>query len=474
MNNYFKNILLILVFVVLADLPAIALAEAGDLGAQCALISESTSGCPNLSSADCKVLLQKCSDYYDQQSSQLSQDITKTSKQKNTLSNQISSLKGKINNLEDQISQGNIKVIGLNSQITDTQSSINKTTNEITTSQQQISNILRSVYEENKKPAIEVLIEGSLSDFFSNLAYLENLNSNISNLLENTKDLQTYLQGQKIKMDGEVDQLQKTIALQSTQKKENEKNKQQQEQYLQLTEAQYQQQLKDKQDLEAKASKIKAMLFSMAGVTKAPTFGEALDVAKIVATMVGIRPAFLLAEISQESAIGKNVGQCMITDSVTGNGKKVSNGFPIIRVMKPTRDVPIFMTLTATLGRDPYKTPVSCWIPAYVGGQPTGWGGAMGPAQFIPSTWALFADRLKNLLGQTADPWAIKDSFTAAGLYLADLGATAQTSTAESKAASKYYGGSSAYARSVLNKEACIQSFIDTNAMSSYCQNLIF
>jgi hypothetical protein len=86
----------------------------------------------------------------------------------------------------------------------------------------------------------------------------------------------------------------------------------------------------------------------------------------------------------------------------------------------------------------------------------------------------LFTDRLKTLLGRPADPWAIKDSFTAAGLYLADLGAGAQTTTAESRAASKYYGGSSSYARSVLNRAACIQTFIDNGTMTNSCQNLIF
>jgi hypothetical protein len=232
--------------------------------------------------------------------------------------------------------------------------------------------------------------------------------------------------------------------------------------------------LKDQQSAASKASKIKAMLFQIAGVTNAPTFGEALEVAKTVGAMVGIRPAFLLAEISQESAIGKNVGQCMLVDASTGAGKKVSNGAAIIRVMKPTRDVQPFITITTAAGRDPYNTPVSCWIPAYVSGQPSGWGGAMGPAQFIASTWNLFADRLKTLLGQTADPWAIKDSFTAAALYLSDLGASKQTLAAESAAASRYYGGSSAYARSVASRAACIQTFIDNGTMSTACQNLIF
>ena len=458
----------------LAGLPAVALAQAGDLAATCQQITESNTGCPGISSADCKVLLQKCSDYYDQQSEQISQDITKTSQQKNTLSNQISTLKKKIQNLEYQISQSTVKVKGLNVQITDTQSSINETSSQIQGSQNQIATILRSIYEEDKKPSVEILLEGDLSDFFSNLVYLESLNSKVSDLLDSTKNLQAYLQGQKVKMDGEVDSLQKTIALQSLQKKENEQNKQQQQQYLNLTEAQYQEQLQSKQEIEQKSAKIKALLFQMVGVSKAPTFGEALEVAKTAAGLVGVRPAFLLAVISQESAIGRNVGQCVLVDSSTGTGKRISTGATVIRIMKPTRDVQPFLQITSALGRDPYDTPVSCWIPAYVGGVPTGWGGAMGPAQFIPSTWNLFTDRLKTLLGTTPDPWGIKDSFTASALYLSDLGASAQTTTKESSAASRYYGGSSAYARSVMTRANCIQTFIDSGTMSTNCQNLIF
>jgi membrane-bound lytic murein transglycosylase B len=331
---------------------------------------------------------------------------------------------------------------------------------------------LRSVYEEDQKPSFVILLEGSLSDFFSNLTYLDGLNSKVSDLLDSTKNLKSYLEGQQVKMSDNVDQLQKTIALQTLQKKQNEQNKVQQSQYLKLTEEQYQLQLKNKQDADQASAKIKSMLFQIVGVSKTPTFGEALDVAKSAASLVGIRPAFLLAIISQESAIGKNVGQCMLTDSTTGAGKKVSTGAAIIRVMKPGRDTTPFVQITTSLGKDPYNTPVSCWIPAYVSGVPTGWGGAMGPAQFIASTWNLFADRLKTLLGQTADPWGIRDSFTASGLYLSDLGASAQTPAKESAAASRYYGGSSSYAKSVMYKASCIQSFIDNGTFTydSGCQ----
>lgn len=467
-----KYLLILILSLALTSLASFCFADA--LGDQCAAISASTSGCPNMSAADCKVLLQKCADYYDQQSAQLAQDITKTSAEKNTLQNKINTLKKKIQSLEADINQGKIMVKDLNIQISDTQESITKTSADIEDSQNQVATILRAVYEEDQKPSFVILLEGNLSDFFSNLAYLDGLNSKVSELLDNTKNLKSYLEGQQIKMSDSVDQLQKTIALQTLQKKQNEQNQQQQNQYLKLTEAQYQQQLKDKQDAEAKSAKIKSMLFQIVGVSKVPTFGEALEVAKSVANLVNIRPAFLLAIISQESAIGRNVGQCMLTDSNTGAGKKVSTGAAIIRVMKPTRDVQPFIQITTALGKDPYNTPVSCWIPAYVGGVPTGWGGAMGPAQFIASTWNLFADRLRSLLGQTADPWAIRDSFTASAMYLSDLGASAQTTTTESKAASKYYGGSSAYARSVLSRASCIQTFIDSGTMSDSCENLIF
>jgi peptidoglycan hydrolase CwlO-like protein len=478
MKKYFLILILSIALTSLAGFSCLpagrVFAQTTDLGTQCAAVSESNTGCPNMSSADCKNLLQQCADYYDQQSAQLAQDLTKTSAQKDTLQSAISKLKSKISSLAAQINQSNVMVKDLNLQISDTQTSIDKTTADIQDSQNQIATILQSVYEEDQKPSFVILLEGDLSDFFSNLAYLDNLNSKVSDLLDNTKNLKSYLEGQQIKMGDSVDQLQKTIALQKLQKAQNEQNQQQQNQYLQLTEAQYQQQLADKKAAEAKSAKIKAMLFQMVGVSKVPTFGEALDVAKSVANLVSIRPAFLLAVISQESAIGKNVGQCVLTDASTGNGKKVSTGASVIRVMKPTRDVQPFIQITTALGRDPYNTPVSCWIQAYVSGQAYGWGGAMGPAQFIPSTWNLFADRLKSLLGVTADPWGIKDSFTAAALYLSDLGASAQTTSKESTAASKYYGGSSSYARSVMTRASCIQSFIDNSTMTTDCQNLIF
>ncbi len=69
-----------------------------------------------------------------------------------------------------------------------------------------------------------------------------------------------------------------------------------------------------------------------------------------------------------------------------------------------------------------------------------GWGGAMGPAQFIPSTWIRYEERVRAITG-SADPWNIKDSFVAAGLHLANNGANRRTPEAEWRAAMIYFAG---------------------------------
>ncbi len=402
------------------------------------------------------------------QIAQYEEDITKTAEQKKTLANQISLLKKKISQLNLQISQSNVMIKDLGFQIQDTQKSIGQTSEKITVSQQNLGSMLQTIREKDQSSLLEIILsEKEISDFFDDMTAMESLSQKSQELLQEIKNLKTSLEEQKVSLDGEKEDLEKTVKIQTLQKQQNEANKKQQEQYQALTEAQYQKLLAQKQDVEKRASEIKAKLFQLAGVTEAPTFGEALDIAKSVTTLVDIRPAFLLAVISQESAIGRNVGQCLLTDATTGAGKRISTGAALSRVMKPTRDVQPFLKITADLGKDPYNTAVSCPLSI-------GYGGAMGPAQFIPSTWNLYVDKLKDVLGWTASPWSIKDSFTAAALFLKDLGAGAKTTAKEKTAAGRYYGSTSSYySTQVMKRAACIQDFIDKGDMSDACETLI-
>ena len=69
----------------------------------------------------------------------------------------------------------------------------------------------------------------------------------------------------------------------------------------------------------------------------------------------------------------------------------------------------------------------------------------MGPAQFIPSTWELFKERVSAATGSgVANPWKPLDAFMASAMYLSDLGGAstnAVSTTAQKNAACRYYSG---------------------------------
>jgi hypothetical protein len=216
-----------------------------------------------------------------------------------------------------------------------------------------------------------------------------------------------------------------------------------------------------------KAAEIRAALFTLRDAKSIP-FETALKYANEANKATGIRPAFLLAIFAQESSFdagdstfGKQVGSCYVTDTSTGAGASVASGRTFPNVMHPSRDVPPFLTLTQALGLDYTKTFVSCPI-ASAGG----YGGAMGPAQFIPSTWALYADRIKSAIGVSVpNPWNPEHAFVAASLLLKDNGEIYGSYTAEQNAACKYYSGRSctsssvarAYGNQVMSKADVIQ-----------------
>ena len=99
-----------------------------------------------------------------------------------------------------------------------------------------------------------------------------------------------------------------------------------------------------------------------------------------------------------------------------------------------------------------------------------GWGGAMGPAQFIPSTWELYATKVAAALGISGmpNPWDPQHAFMASSTYLGALGANKGGYTAERTAALKYYAGSNwnkkanaFYGDGVMKKATSIQADID-------------
>jgi len=373
----------------------------------------------------------------EQQIAEIDKDINKTEAEKKTLENQIYILRNQITKLDLQISQGNIMIKDLGVQVVQTEKSIEETSLKIKESRKHLAETLRLVYEADSKSLIEVLLsEGKLSDFFSDLVALESLSLKSRELLEGIENLKSQLEIGKESLDKEKQGLEDLVILQNMQRQESASIKKDKDWLLRLTETEYQKYLQERQATAQKAAEIRARIFELIGVPEAPTFGEAYEIAKYVSGITGVRPALILAVLTQESNIGKNVGQCYLKNALTGAGVVAYNGKAVSNVMKPSRDVGPFLEITKSLGRDPYNTPVSCPM-SY------GWGGAMGPAQFIPSTWMIYKDRVASITGTAGDPWKIKDAFLASALYLSDYGAAKQDYNSEWKAAMIYFSGTS-------------------------------
>lgn len=393
--------------------------------------------------------------------------LNSTKQDSASFSQEVAALTAKINIAQTNIKAKNIAIANLGKDITAKQATINFLDNKIEQGRVTLANLLRATNQIDIYSLPEAILSNKdFSEFFVDVdAY-----SATSHALENVF---AELRGNKIQTQAEKDSLKKqqdeTANARATieaAKKQVEINQAQKKVLLaesQNREKTYGQVLAERQ---AKAAQIRAALFNLRDTAAIP-FGTALQYAQEAGGKTGVDPAFLLAILTQESNLGQNVGACLLTNFNTGDGKGANTGTFKSRVMSPTRDIPIFLDILSKVGGDPYNTRVSCWQALYSStGAPIGWGGAMGPAQFIPSTWKLFASRIASLSGSTnPDPWNARDALFASAIYLGDLGANSTSYTAQKNAACRYYSGSScktSYANTYGNSVMALATKIQT------------
>lgn len=167
--------------------------------------------------------------------------------------------------------------------------------------------------------------------------------------------------------------------------------------------------IKEKEALKAQ---IRSRLFKIADGGSI-RFGDALNLVRPYEKALGVDAAFILSVLFQESGwnnqIGGNIGQCTYNYVHPKTGRQV---------MSP-KQVPSYLQLMRELGRNPNTQKVSCPIP-----RDGAYGGAMGPAQFIPTTWMGYRGKAATILGKPAtavSPFNNQDAFVASGTFLRDL-----------------------------------------------------
>jgi membrane-bound lytic murein transglycosylase B len=377
-----------------------------------------------------------------------------------SLQQEAAQLNAKIKQAQAFIKQRNISIAKLDISIKEKAKTIVSLENKIEKGHESLAQLLRKTNEIDEFSLPEVMLGNKdISEFFSDIDNFQTIKKSLAELfveIRNTKDL---TEKEKIALAKQQDQQLDQKAAMAIEQKRVQTDEQQKQYLIQINKTQektYAQVIAERQ---AKAAEIKAKLFKLAGGSAAIPFGTALTYAEAASAKTGVSPAFLLAILTQESNLGANVGKCYLTDATTGAGVNVDSGKTWPNLMKPSRDIQPFLEITNKLGFNAFKTVVSCPI-ASAGG----YGGAMGPAQFIASTWKIFENRLSDIFGREASPWNAEDAFMASALYLGDLGAKSGTYSGEIKAACKYYGSGGTtcvYGRNVMKLKESIKSDID-------------
>lgn len=383
-----------------------------------------------------------------------------------SLSRDVQVLTGEIQKAKLQIVAKNKVLQSLGGQIAQKNQTIQTLDSKRARQEASLSQVLRKKNQLNDATFVELLLsKNTLSGFMGELDNLQSIDQGIQSSFEVIKSTK-FRTNQEKEILQEKREAETNVKYQlESQKKQVETKQDEKERMLTISKGQEKNYEKVIADRKKRAAQINARLFALRGQKGIP-FKDALRYAKEASAGTGVRPAFILAILTQESNLGKNVGGCYLTDKETGAGKRISTGEQIATVMKPSRDVTPFMSITSALGRDPYSTSISC--PIKSGGGYSGFGGAMGPSQFIPSTWRMYASKIASIAGAgVADPWNPEHAIIGTGLLLRDNGASPQTYTAERNAACKYYSGRSCsgsnefYGNSVMKIADRLQDDID-------------
>ena len=345
---------------------------------------------------------------YEKQIEQFQGLVQGKQQERVSLERDIAILNAKISSTKIAVRARTLEIEKLTLEINQRSNNISRLEEESVQTKAIIGDFLRRLNEtDNFSPFEIAFLYKDVSQFFNELESLNKLQDSLSASLTRFANLKESEKFAREDLRVKKDSAAQLRAIQELQKRQLDSNEQEKQNILKITkgeEAGYQAIVQEKQK---NAAEIRTQIFRLFGGGEL-SFGEAYDLARTAEKATGVRAAFVLAVLTQESAIdgaiGANVGRCFYNTS-----KNNPSGTAMKNDQKEA-----FFAITKGLGLNPDTMPISCPITAH-----GSYGGAMGPAQFMPKTWLLYENDIKKITGNNPpSPWNNADAFVATALYL--------------------------------------------------------
>ncbi len=393
----------------------------------------------------------------EKQIADLEKKINETRKQRSSVSKEVYLLSREIEKIYLERKAIDLSIRNLEEEISFKNKEINNLLKELKEKKRLLQEALKQLYTYDNKSWFDILLSGgSLSDVFDQIQGFYSIQEKINLFIKEVDATKTKLENEKRRYEEqkyEKEQLRKLRKMQEVSLARKKAEKKRLLAQIDRNKRNYSKKLvASKKEI----AFIKQQLYKLENLGVSMTFEQAYEYAKFAGEKTGVRPAFLLGIFQVESRMGTYIG---------GGSWYKDMYLCYINLGKRKRaeiEKAAFFKITSELGLDPDAMPVSR-KPSY------GCGGAMGAAQFLPSTWLGYRDKIVALGGsKNPSPWNIKDAFFAAAIKLANDGASSRTYWGEKKAAAMYIAGSrwrrfvaQSYANQVLEWASFYQKQID-------------
>ncbi len=270
----------------------------------------------------------------DSERAALQAELQKLQAEADKLQKDLDNKVGERKGLEGDLSIINTKISQSKNKITQTSTQIKKISGDITQKEEKIQTlsgrinqnkdyISDSLAQIRKLDDIRAVIAFSKDENFSEVfkdfgdyrAIQEQLSENVTGLKTNKK----FAEVEKEVLQDKKEETEALKQKQEQDKKEAEARSKEKKDLISATKQQEKDYQKVLDEKKKKVAEIKARLFSFAGgQTAAIPFATALQHAQLAEARTGTPAAFVLAILTQESALGANVGKCYLTNDSTG------------------------------------------------------------------------------------------------------------------------------------------------------------